>query len=86
MNRWKVGIIQFLVFYGQLYLLFKYSTIVAQWFESLGWWITFNVWLNSSLEVKMLGMPIVIVGCLLFCFLYSASFLYPQYLIEKLKD
>ena len=86
MKKWKVKMLQFLTFWIQLYLFIKVAPATIKWFESVEWWFVLNTWLNSSLETKMIGIPVVIIGCLIFCILYIASFLYPQYLLENLES
>jgi len=86
MKKGKVVALQLLTFWVQLYLAIKFAPTLIHYFNYAEWWLVFNTWLNSSLETKMIGLPIVIVGCLAVCVLYVASFLYPQYLIEKLED
>lgn len=86
MEKGLVRTIQVIVFWVQLYVMIKVGPGLYHWVNSLTDWYAVNLWLNSTLEIKMfIGIPVVLIGCLLFIFVYLGSFLYPQYLLEKLE-
>lgn len=86
MRIWKVRAIQCIIGYIQMCLIILSFKPISDWIDSLNWIHQINFFINSTLIMKMIFLPFVIVFCLLFVILIILYIFIPQYLIEKLED